>query len=71
MPDCPHQFQIGVSAGFDPLPDRKGFRYSRPATSVKLGGEMLVVRVRHRLSGDLGASLAVAAISHQHSASLC
>ena len=46
------QFLIAGSAGCDPLPDRKGFRYSSAATSVKLRGEMLVVRVRHRLWGD-------------------
>ena len=52
MPDCPHQFQIAGSAECDPLPDRKGFRYSMPATSVELREEMLVVRMRHRLWAD-------------------
>jgi len=45
--DC----RIDGSGEFDPLPDRQGFGYSRLTTSGQLRGEMLVVRMRHRLWG--------------------
>jgi hypothetical protein len=34
-----------------PLPDRKGFGYSRPTTGSQTQGEASVVRMRHRLWG--------------------
>ena len=44
MLDCLLDCLIAVSAEVDPLPDRKGFGYSRLTTSSQTQGEMPVVK---------------------------
>ena len=58
MLDCPHQFQIGAIGEFDRYRTGTDFAILGPPLAVKLRGEMLVVRVRHRVWGIVGASLA-------------